>query len=609
MSVTQPQRAVERDLDAIFTVPRMQSVWKKTVRTGLRRQPLSDLHDFLDVHANLTSYLQALRTEVLSGQYRPQPPEVVLLEKRDGIPRRLCLPSPGDAILLQTLVSVLEAAIAASQPHPNAFYSQSHSGPSIEDVDGTFAYPWWILWPEFQRRIWHFAGTYEYVVVTDLANYFDCIPLGSLRNRIASFGAFNETGLNFLFYLLEAFVWRPFYMPLSGVGVPQLNFDAPRLLAHAYLFPIDNELQSITKGDFVRWMDDINCGVKSVDDARHLLRQLELALNSLGIRLNSAKTRILSAQQATEHFWIQENRTITVLTNICKMAHPGGRVWNALRTYVLKRYRRFRRAGRTGQWDKVCKRYFTLFGLLMDGHLERDVPELLADLPGLRGSICRYYSILGPSPRRLGHLEGFLRSGKCLDDASLFEVVRTFVAWKGQMMGQRRARILSLAPLVAELGSERVGKSKMTVSGVASATWLLAKYGTEGELYRFQSSAATVWTRSAWAARQIAAGTPLLSSSDSSAIRDKIIGSGLTEALRVLASLDQLRSLLSVDRKMRSYLLRAASKGNPYPLQKVIIARVVLHSKIDRATRSKLRANLLSLVSDPCYVSLLRRRQ
>jgi len=149
----------------------------------------------------------------------------------------------------------------------------------------------------------------------------------------------------------------------------------------------------------------------------------------------------------------------------------------------------------------------------------------------------------------------------------------------------------------------------MTVSGVASATWLLAKYGTEGELYRFQSSAATVWTRSAWAARQIAAGTPLLSSSDSSAIRDKIIGSGLTEALRVLASLDQLRSLLSVDRKMRSYLLRAASKGNPYPLQKVIIARVVLHSKIDRATRSKLRANLLSLVSDPCYVSLLRRRQ
>ena len=47
---------------------------------------------------------------------------------------------------------------------------------------------------------------------------------------------------NFLFFLLDAFTWRPYYMPASGVGLPQLNFDAPRLLAHAYLFPIDTPI-------------------------------------------------------------------------------------------------------------------------------------------------------------------------------------------------------------------------------------------------------------------------------------------------------------------------------------------------------------------------------
>ena len=119
--------AVARDLDSIFSVPRMQRVWRDVIRLGLRKQPLSDLHDFLDVHRSLIPYLQTLRSEVLSGQYRPMPPEITLLEKQDGIPRRLCLPAPADAILLQTLVQVLEEAITSAQPHPNAYYSQSHA--------------------------------------------------------------------------------------------------------------------------------------------------------------------------------------------------------------------------------------------------------------------------------------------------------------------------------------------------------------------------------------------------------------------------------------------------------------------------------------------------
>ena len=312
MPVSHQSSIVARDLDDVFSIPRMRSAWQDTVRTGLRRQPLADLHDFLDVHRNLEPYLRTLRTEVLTGNYRPLPPEIILIEKRDGIPRRLCLPAPADAILLQTVADALEPAIRAQQPHANAYYSRSHAPPSAKDVDGTFGYQWWVLWPEFQTRIWHFAATYSHVVVTDVANYFDCIPLAGLRNRIASCGVFKETVLNFLFFLLDAFTWRPFYMPHSGVGLPQLNFDAPRLLAHAYLFPVDEELQRRTGGDFVRWMDDINCGVADVGSARHLLRGLETVLNSLGIRLNAGKTTVLEARAALAHFWVNENRYLKI---------------------------------------------------------------------------------------------------------------------------------------------------------------------------------------------------------------------------------------------------------------------------------------------------------
>ncbi|HZG42978.1 MAG TPA: hypothetical protein VEY93_08460, partial [Longimicrobium sp.] len=107
----------------------------------------------------------------------------------------------------------------------------------MEDIDASFSYPWWELWPQFQSRIWSFSDQFPYTVVTDVATYYDTIPLGSLRHAIASLGRFRQDVMDLLFYMLEAFIWRPEYIPVTGVGLPQLNFDAPRLLAHAYLFP------------------------------------------------------------------------------------------------------------------------------------------------------------------------------------------------------------------------------------------------------------------------------------------------------------------------------------------------------------------------------------
>lgn len=609
MSISHHAGAVARDLDAVFTVPQMARAWKAHVRPGLRRQPLADLHDFLDVHRNLTPYLRALRSEVLAGQYRPQPPEVALQEKRDGIPRRLNLPAPADAVLLQTIVTLLEAAVADSQPHPNAYYARSHGPPGPEAVDGSFAYAWWLLWPQFQQRIWQFVSSYPYVVVTDLANYFDCIPLASLRNRVASFGAFSQTVLDFLFFLLDAFTWRPFYMPASGVGLPQINFDAPRLLAHAYLFPIDAELQGRTGGDFVRWMDDINCGVADEDAARRLLRGLETVLNSLGVRLNSAKTRILEARDALRHFWVVENRSLTVLTNLAKFAVPGSVSWAAHLDRTRRQYRRFRKAERVGHWEKVAKRYFTLFGRFGQRDPERDVPRLLSDCPGLRDAILRYYFVLGPSPRRLRHIAGFLRSGRCLDDASLFAAVRTLIGWRGQIEGRRRTETLSLVDVVKVLGSQTPDGGPLTVAGVSSGVWLLAKYGTSVELGSFLRESKGVWTRSSWAARQAAAATPLLTVADEVWVKAAIVESGLNEALRVLASIGQLEQMPTLDPQIRSYLLHAPTPGHPYPLEKAIIARVVLRRRHPRPARAALRGSLDAVVDDPCYRAIIRRRR
>src|SRR5436190_11488106 len=115
-------------LDNVITTGHMKAAWK-TVRQGLRSQDVLDLHDYHDFHRSADTIVEALHVEICSGLYRPRRSQQVRLEKTVGICRRLHIPSPEDAVILQTLADALEPAIRASQPSLNAFYSRTHTTP------------------------------------------------------------------------------------------------------------------------------------------------------------------------------------------------------------------------------------------------------------------------------------------------------------------------------------------------------------------------------------------------------------------------------------------------------------------------------------------------
>ena len=172
-------------LRRVFTEAALRKAWKDTVRPGLRNQAVTDLHDYLDYHRQIAGVARRVRHQVVDGVYRPRPPELVTLEKGHGICRRVVMPSPEDALALQTVVDFLQPRVERGRQSTNAFYSRTHTFPTIDRVDGTFAYPWWQLWPEFQKRIWTFATAQPFTVVSDVASYFDTIPLSNLRQQIA----------------------------------------------------------------------------------------------------------------------------------------------------------------------------------------------------------------------------------------------------------------------------------------------------------------------------------------------------------------------------------------------------------------------------------------
>jgi hypothetical protein len=381
--------------------------------------------------------------------------------------------------------------------------------------------------------------------------------------------------------------------------LPQIDFDAPRLLAHGFLYPVDRHLHAATHGDFVRWMDDMDFGANSIAEARSILGELETLLNSYGLRLNSGKTRILSAEDASRHFWIQENRQLTIAMNLLESAQSRGADATEVHGVFTRRYGGFQAAEKSGNWEKIQKRYFSFFGRLLDPVLESEVPGFLSDHPALRRSIFTYYSRLGFSRDRLDHLLAFLSDGCCADDASLFGAVHTMVEWA---VPDEQTTIRELIQLGHSLGN----RSSQTVTSVVAGLLLLGKYGSQLDLEQLGDDTFDVWGKSQWASRQIAASTPLFASVASARIRGAIVRGGLHEGVAVLSHLDQLATLESLDPQLRAYLFHPPNAGWNYPFSKVVLTVWLMTGRLRIDDRTALRGVCNSTIIDPTYRRLLQ---
>ncbi|MDI6915530.1 MAG: RNA-directed DNA polymerase, partial [Desulfitobacteriaceae bacterium] len=574
---------------------------KKYVKDGMRNQPILDLHDYYDFHRNCPEILSNVRAQIIGGRYYPKTPYVVRTEKKLGICRHLQIPTPEDAVVLQTLVFNLEQIIKAAEPTKRAYYSRSHRRPKSEsDIDTTYSYDWLELWREFQERIYEFNKVFDYVVVTDIANYFDNISFNFLRKLLSSYGLFEESFLDFLFYMLDAFVWRPDYLPQSGVGLPQIDFDAPRLLAHCFLFEIDKHLDKKTQGNFVRWMDDICFGVDKRAEAKQILAGMDDMLLPRGIRLNLGKTAILSQHQADDYFLPMENRYLSVLHNrILRKLDWGCSISDDV-ARLKKRFRKFIKKMRVGRWDKVYCRYFTLATVCKTTFLERYVPELLMENPSIRKHILRYYVALGPQGRRFRQLYAFYTSDHCFDDVTVFSVAKTIVDWPVSVHSK----------LVAQINTMALETAKNSSAHLIGSIWMMAKYGSSAQLALFIAKHSTMWRQSSFVSRQIAAVVPRIRciSGTYNYIERTLIESGQLDALRVLNHLNCLRNLSPLPGEIKLYLCHGKGTVKQYPLQKFLIAFDVLGSPIlPRAEKLSLRTELLARIPDPLYRYYLQR--
>ncbi len=300
----------KQTLKKIFEKALITNIWRKIVRDQLRNLDLKDLYDHYDFNYNIDERSQAIRNDILNGTYKVSQPLIYRIEKKFGVCRHIVIPQPIDALVLQVLVETVSVEILNNQPSKNAFYSRDKHNVASPHTVEEYGYSWRQQWKQLQKKIYNFQTQKELIVVTDLSNYYDSIDMNELRKVFTSYGKIDEVLVDLLFRILEEISWKPDYLPYSKRGLPTTNIEGIRLLAHSFLFEVDDVLNQKSDSSFTRWMDDIVIGMNNKKEAIETISAVSDILKSRGLALNLAKTSIYDEKEGYYHFQIESNRYI-----------------------------------------------------------------------------------------------------------------------------------------------------------------------------------------------------------------------------------------------------------------------------------------------------------
>ncbi len=584
-----------KQLHALFTKKRLVTLWRKLVRQQLRKLEITDLHDYYDFNVNIEERALEIIEKIDAGLYRAESPLIYRVEKKMGICRHMLVPSPSDALVFQILTDELHEQLVKRQPSPNAYYSRDrHSIPLPHAVPEAKSYPWFVLWPKFQEDIWGFSRSHKYLVTTDLSNYYDNIGLRELRHVISALAETQEVYLDLLFSLIEDLSWSPDYLPRSHKGLPTINIEAPRLLAHALLFEVDYVLKRRTRDSFVRWMDDINFGIDSKRKAHVVLGELNDVLKSRGLALNLAKTEIIASNEAANHFLFRENKVLT--TNIDKarrLKTPAARDRHARK--AAREFYSHLRTCEARNRDKLTKRYFTLFRSLKTPRPLKKGVDIFLESPGIRSSVLYYIPSIPftkPAGREILRLVDDLTY---FDDVTMFQLTGAIVAWAVPPDYRGRWFISELA------GKLRTFK---TPFGWLCLVNLLSKYGEPHEVMTAVANLRKFDVRDGFFHRQAMAALTRAVGINSRVVRrqwNEEIAKGHADSKSVASNLKLLLDSPFPAKSHRLYkYLFPDKKQTPYPLPKFLILCLLAKSDADRSVTKK-RPELDTHVGDPWF--------
>jgi len=235
---------------------------------GVDGMPVRVLADYLKQH------WPAIREQLLSGTYRPQPVKRVEIDKPDGGGvRKLGVPTVLDRFIQQAVLQVLQ------KRWERAFSDHSYGFRPGRSAHQAVA-----------RAQQYVTEGYRWVVDLDLEKFFDRVCHDKLMARIAA-RVSDQRMLKLIRALLTAGVMENGLVSPVDEGTPQGGPLSP-LLSNLVLDELDRELER--RGHrFVRYADDSNVYVRSERAGWRVMASLTAFITQrLKLKVNSEKSAV-----------------------------------------------------------------------------------------------------------------------------------------------------------------------------------------------------------------------------------------------------------------------------------------------------------------------------
>jgi len=237
--------------------------------------------DGMTVHA-LADYLKehwpAIREQLLSGTYKPQPVRRKEIDKPEGGVRKLGIPTVLDRLIQQAVMQVLQKRWDRTfSEHSYGFRPRRSAHQAVAQAQQ------------------YLAAGHRWVVDLDLEKFFDRVNHDKLMGQVAKRVA-DKRVLKLLRAFLTAGVMENGLVSPVDEGTPQGGPLSP-LLSNLVLDELDRELER--RGHrFVRYADDCNIYVRSVRAGQRVMESVTRFISEkLKLKVNREKSAVARPQE------------------------------------------------------------------------------------------------------------------------------------------------------------------------------------------------------------------------------------------------------------------------------------------------------------------------